>query len=415
MAKDKPKQPASPANNDNNMLRMSWTPRTKLVIFTCIFAVATHLPMSGWMDLKQSISTSASSLVQEVVVATPAHAELQQQERNLSSGEPETSGRRASSSGSSSGGGPEDKAQLAMQYLQNLQQSNPTEYWKLFMEASKGAAASLAGGDDEKKTTTTPMLRTQEELPRDTPPVNDVVPKGVPVVFADSPPIQKEAPPVPAPTSPVPAPTVAAATAVVQGTDPPTKAPETPQPDVTTDNKTTNNLPQCTVVLENKQDYHYEIFESVMLRYPIPWEKLEPCDTSKPVLFDVAHADSGWFSGEVAGWREYFHKYLQNTTRPRADGTTVQFRHAMYWSNYTQARMQHTAKIGGSCGTYHPHNWLKGGKNRMCVQHKICVGDQCGKTPEENKETIARSCWLNNMRTYLRLCLSQKHTFLRFY
>jgi hypothetical protein len=78
-----------------------------------------------------------------------------------------------------------------------------------------------------------------------------------------------------------------------------------------------DETPVCRVVLENKMDYHYEIIESTILQFPLPWEKLG-CNVTtaargagsskkRPIVtFDVALADHHTFGNEKEGWMDYF-------------------------------------------------------------------------------------------------------------
>ena len=74
-----------------------------------------------------------------------------------------------------------------------------------------------------------------------------------------------------------------------------------PQPRIgtsaTPDNR--NELPPCRVALENKMDYHYEVIESTILRFPLPWKKLGCNPNIQPIQFDVALAENHKF-GDVS-------------------------------------------------------------------------------------------------------------------
>lgn len=43
----------------------------------------------------------------------------------------------------------------------------------------------------------------------------------------------------------------------------------------------------CRVVIENKVDFHHEVLESVVLRFPLPFNEYN-CSTSKPIIYDFA-------------------------------------------------------------------------------------------------------------------------------
>jgi hypothetical protein len=46
-------------------------------------------------------------------------------------------------------------------------------------------------------------------------------------------------------------------------------------------------LRPCRVILENAIDYHHEVIESVVRRFPLPWHTFN-CTTSKPIIYDFA-------------------------------------------------------------------------------------------------------------------------------
>ena len=158
----------------------------------------------------------------------------------------------------------------------------------------------------------------------------------------------------------------------------------------------TSSLPPCLVILENRQDYHYEIFESTLIRYPLPWNNFT-CDSSQPIRMEVAHADTSWYANELEGWLEYYNNHLKGTVRDRPDGKQVIFGDAMHFKEYEQqqrnetTRKEYHAVIGGSCGTYNPKSWIQKGSNRYCVLHIKCNEKDCDNT------TVARGCWLNPM------------------
>ena len=84
----------------------------------------------------------------------------------------------------------------------------------------------------------------------------------------------------------------------------------------------------CRVIIENKVDFHHEILESAVLRFPLPFHKFN-CSSSKPVIYDFALYQNrfhlkipGLFGSgakdakflnetEFWGWKTYFEKNLQ--------------------------------------------------------------------------------------------------------
>lgn len=86
----------------------------------------------------------------------------------------------------------------------------------------------------------------------------------------------------------------------------------------------------CRVIVENKVDFHHEVLQSIVLRFPLPWHTFESCTISKPIIYDfslfqnrfhmhIASASLG--SGardakflnetEFFSWKKYFEKHLQ--------------------------------------------------------------------------------------------------------
>ena len=164
---------------------------------------------------------------------------------------------------------------------------------------------------------------------------------------------------------------------------------------------TTKNatLPPCTVAVLNTQDYHYEILESIVLRYPLPWHKLQCDATSQPIVFDMALRAAARGVGELDGWAQYFTNHLAGTTRLRADGTTAQFgkrirfRQVLGQQNNNNNNNHHySAEISATCFMDRLHKWMISGPRqhrRFCVQHTAC--------PHCTPTQLAQSCWLNPM------------------
>jgi hypothetical protein len=133
-----------------------------------------------------------------------------------------------------------------------------------------------------------------------------------------------------------------------------------------------NQIPACTVFIENLKDYHYEVIESTILKYPLPWNKLD-CDTSNPVVFDVGLVLNGQhkFSGELEGWMQYFHTQLQGKVVNRLDGVQVRFGSIFDFQTYAKVP---AARIGVSCDSniMQFKRWLRANPNRFCVLHGTC-------------------------------------------
>ena len=151
-----------------------------------------------------------------------------------------------------------------------------------------------------------------------------------------------------------------------------------------------NKMPPCSVFVQNSKDYHYEVIESTILKYPLPWNKLD-CDTSNPVVFDVGLVMHGQhrYSGELKGWMQYFNTHLQGQVMNRFDGVQVRFGSIFDYQNYTKVP---AARIGVSCDSNIPKfkKWLRVNQNNFCVLHGTCP--TCPK-----KMLREKACHLNPM------------------
>ena len=150
----------------------------------------------------------------------------------------------------------------------------------------------------------------------------------------------------------------------------------------------------CRVLVENNPDFHYELVESVILKYPLPWHNLTECDFTKTdrVIFNVALAKEAWASGELEDYKDYYRTYLQGTIRHRlVDNITAIIGELVPWNPYDR---HYAARIGVSCGQRPPKIYVNADlKRNFCVMHISCNDREC----DEN--TAPRSCWLNPMHT----------------
>mmetsp|Transcript_6752 Transcript_6752/g.12703 ORF Transcript_6752/g.12703 Transcript_6752/m.12703 type:complete len:206 (-) Transcript_6752:733-1350(-) len=95
----------------------------------------------------------------------------------------------------------------------------------------------------------------------------------------------------------------------------------------------------CRVIIVNTIDYHHEVIESVVNRFPLPWDTFN-CSTKLPIIYDFclfqdSFPDRAPFHigdmpkhlnmTEFWGWKDYFEKFLQyrNITRSINDGTVA--------------------------------------------------------------------------------------------
>lgn len=152
------------------------------------------------------------------------------------------------------------------------------------------------------------------------------------------------------------------------------------------------HLPRCRMLIYNKPDWHYEILESIAIRYPIPWEWVK-CSTSEPLLVDYqvsrATHKPGWLEGndvvESSGFTRYYKGYLQGTVRSRADGLSIQFGSIGPVSSNNSH--YHVVIDASMCNNLKDERFY-------CVGHVQCdFMKQCKESPESRRKT----CWLNPM------------------
>lgn len=136
--------------------------------------------------------------------------------------------------------------------------------------------------------------------------------------------------------------------------------------------------PICRIAIENKVDANYDIIESIILRYPLSWEKLgckvpeataaDGAGKAKPiVVFDVALALHHRESGEIERYQKYFESTLQGKVADRIDGLVqAQFGSIVSYAAYPHS---YAALIGASCDSYNFAPWLQADENIHCVLH----------------------------------------------
>lgn len=155
------------------------------------------------------------------------------------------------------------------------------------------------------------------------------------------------------------------------------------------------HLPRCQMLIYNEPDWHYEILESIAVRYPIPWERFE-CSTAEPVLVEYWVSGTkhklGWEKGndqvEHAGFIKYYEQYLLNTTRSRADGLSVQFGKISSLAGMYYDAKYHVVVRASRCIAMEE-------ERVFCVSHFHC--DEGDMDCKDHPEWRSRMCWLNPM------------------
>jgi len=173
----------------------------------------------------------------------------------------------------------------------------------------------------------------------------------------------------------------------------------------------------CRVILENAIDYHHEVIESVVRRFPLPWHTFN-CTTSKPIIYDFAlfqnrFPDRILFTigekpkhlnqTEFWGWKQYFEHSLQYTTVNRLENadagkSTSAQTFAYYNDLVTENEYEQSpngpadAIIDISCGIDKMFiSRLENDKRAFCLLH--------GHVPELDSMEYVRNktCWISPM------------------
>ena len=163
----------------------------------------------------------------------------------------------------------------------------------------------------------------------------------------------------------------------------------------------TPGAPPCSVALENKVDYHYEVIESTILRYPLPWHRINCSTGTQPIVFDVALAEhhshhkqqyANGSSVSKTSFSRYFNTTLAGTIRRRADGTLAQFGRMVRYTAYDR---NYRAKIGISCDAARYQSfaqWMSQAPN----QHFCLVHTSCGRcSPQHVAPDTRQVCWIS--------------------
>ena len=131
-----------------------------------------------------------------------------------------------------------------------------------------------------------------------------------------------------------------------------------------------DNRRPCRVLVQNKVDFHHEVIESTVLRFPLPWHEFN-CTTSKSVIYDFALYQNRFHLNvpveksslsrkakhlnetEFWGWKAYFEKSLQYRTFDRKDGSAVPtkayFNDLVLFKELKLNKSKHDAFIDVSC------------------------------------------------------------------
>ena len=163
------------------------------------------------------------------------------------------------------------------------------------------------------------------------------------------------------------------------------------------------------MLIKNKKDYHYEVLESIVIKYPLPWERLLPShcvpsynhtntitiNTRMVLQVDFAlttHPNN--VDSALDGFKEYFIQYLQNKTFQRDDGIWIQYRDLV--TNKQDYNSTYSVEISASPGSNARFvQWLKQSPSHFCVLHRDLGPVQ--KAPHNMETVMNQSCWVNPM------------------
>lgn len=170
----------------------------------------------------------------------------------------------------------------------------------------------------------------------------------------------------------------------------------------------------CRVIIKNKVDYHHEVIESAVLRYPLPWHTFN-CATSLPIIYDFAlyqnrfdlkiSAESTTLSKrakylnetEFWGWKTYFEHNLKGKTFDRYDTAGSEIETKAYFNELVSYEDMNNSPIDAqieiSCDVSSRFvTWLKEDEDAYCILHGANK-ESLGRYPQ----ALNRSCFLSPM------------------
>ena len=139
----------------------------------------------------------------------------------------------------------------------------------------------------------------------------------------------------------------------------------------------------CDILLYNRFDFHYEVIESIAMRYPLP-EAINCTHFAVDISLPREHPQ--YAPGEQREWRKYFQNTLRGSTRTRpVDGKPLTFRNIG-----SGPKDMYRFIIGVTCDAMMQgrlNKWLdRDIRRQRCVMH--------GTFPQRYDNV---SCWLNPM------------------
>ena len=180
------------------------------------------------------------------------------------------------------------------------------------------------------------------------------------------------------------------------------------------------NQRACRVIIENKGDYHHEVIESAVLRFPLPWDEFN-CSKTKPIIYDFSLFQNRWPNmigdkiygvpkpnhlneTEFWGWKTYFEEKLQGKNFQRTDGRLANYNSLVSYAEYQNS----DAFIGLTCSDQTFHRWIRQGKGKSyCILHAYDNSTNGKDTGALIKAGLKKSCflvpsmWPGNQCTFL--------------
>eukprot|EP00979_Chaetoceros_neogracilis_P016869 scaffold10038_cov267-Chaetoceros_neogracile.AAC.17 len=185
---------------------------------------------------------------------------------------------------------------------------------------------------------------------------------------------------------------------------------------IKTIDQSTNQMEQqddqraCRVIIESKYDYHHEVIESAVLRYPLPWNEFN-CSKTKPIIYEFSLFQNRWpdmwrytwmpglplpnhlNETEFWGWKLYFERKLQGKAFERTDGRMAYYNRLISYNEMGNPS-SFDAFIDLTCAdSVPPFKFVtKGGGKTYCILHSQ---DERDITSSKWKVCLAKSCYLS--------------------
>lgn len=167
----------------------------------------------------------------------------------------------------------------------------------------------------------------------------------------------------------------------------------------------------CHVIILNNVDFHYEVIESTVLRFPLPFHEFNCSVTKFPIIYDFSlydnrfHLKIGGLASpfslkakflnqtEFWGWKKYFDRNLKGQTFPKNDKykSKALFRNLINYEEKSYPEVD--AVIDVTCDAskrFQP--WLLSSDNNYCVLHGANK-----KILSKNPSLFLKSCFLSPM------------------